>query len=556
VKPHDLARTTNTAPIVAVAAVVLTVWSVLWINPYRYGASDHTVYIPIVKTLIDASLYPGDPVVATPNLRLSALWRLIAFLHGVGGVDLATVFLSLHLLSLVALCLAVYGLTRTLSGTTGAGLIAMAIAVVPKQMPAGVASLDDMLLTRGAALPFVIFAGVATLRENRVTAAALLSVAFWLHPLTAIYAGIAYGVGLAGVSRSRLLSWIPAGVLVIALCIPAVLMRDSVPVLNGESARAWMDLQWIRSRHHLFPSSWAPRQWLSLLACLGSLLLCGQSLRWTTGVRSVGMWCAAALGLLGVAFVCSQVVPVRTLIELQFGRSLVLVPFWTASVAAIVLARSVSDGRLGPSVRAFVGVGLLAVGSSNPALIVALALAGLAAWAMSKTGRIHAGPVTTILFAALLLSIAPLSAGHRPMPLFFDVDESAPWRAVQQWARKNTPIDALFVVPPFSSGFRSGSERSVWVEWKDGTVGIFDAAFGQEWIKRMTLLGVDLGRAPVRSGRERPLWDALARELRRQDGSSSRPVFIVLPDAEGLEAPPEWLLRYHHDGWRVFELAK
>ena len=41
------------------------------------------------------------------------------------------------------------------------------------------------------------------------------------------------------------------------------------------------------------------------------------------------------------------------------------------------------------------------------------------------------------------------------------------WFQVQEWARTNTPINALFLTPTSPGGFRVRSERSVVCEWRD-----------------------------------------------------------------------------------------
>jgi hypothetical protein len=63
------------------------------------------------------------------------------------------------------------------------------------------------------------------------------------------------------------------------------------------------------------------------------------------------------------------------------------------------------------------------------------------------------------------------------------------WLAVQQWARENTPKDAVFIVPPKEVGFRVDGERTIYGDWKDGTQMFFNPSFGQEWMRRMKMLG-------------------------------------------------------------------
>lgn len=62
---------------------------------------------------------------------------------------------------------------------------------------------------------------------------------------------------------------------------------------------------------------------------------------------------------------------------------------------------------------------------------------------------------------------------------------NAEWIEVQEWAKTNTKIDALFLTPPTNSGFRVFSERAVVGEWRDGTQQYFSNEFGLNWWKRI-----------------------------------------------------------------------
>lgn len=66
----------------------------------------------------------------------------------------------------------------------------------------------------------------------------------------------------------------------------------------------------------------------------------------------------------------------------------------------------------------------------------------------------------------------------------------AAWREVQNWARENTPKDAVFLVPPFPGGFRVFSQRSVWVSWRDGDIFWIYPSYAPEWRRRIAALGL------------------------------------------------------------------
>jgi hypothetical protein len=65
------------------------------------------------------------------------------------------------------------------------------------------------------------------------------------------------------------------------------------------------------------------------------------------------------------------------------------------------------------------------------------------------------------------------------------------WLEVQTWARCNTDTGDQFIVPPDHLGFRNRSERTIYGDWKDGTMAFWSPAFAREWLRRMKTLGLD-----------------------------------------------------------------
>src|SRR4029453_15938708 len=105
-------------------------------------------------------------------------------------------------------------------------------------------------------------------------------------------------------------------------------------------------------------------------------------------------------------------------------------------------------------------------------------------------GRELEGRTRRVLAAVALLGTL-LWIGPRAYALARGRWEGGGWRQAQDWARRNTPKDAVFLTPPREAGFRVFSERTVVGEWKDGTQQYFDDAFVREWGSRMAMLGGD-----------------------------------------------------------------
>jgi len=88
-------------------------------------------------------------------------------------------------------------------------------------------------------------------------------------------------------------------------------------------------------------------------------------------------------------------------------------------------------------------------------------------------------PVVKILFKGKINQ-------RTDIPLY---EKRTNWIQVQKWASNNTEKDAMFLVPPKTSGFRSYSKRSIVGDWKDGAPGIFSRRYALKWYARMQSLG-------------------------------------------------------------------
>lgn len=64
-------------------------------------------------------------------------------------------------------------------------------------------------------------------------------------------------------------------------------------------------------------------------------------------------------------------------------------------------------------------------------------------------------------------------------------DRELEWRSVEEWARKETSVDAVFLVPLEQQGFGVFSQRSAWVDWKRGAAVMWRPAYYPIWKERI-----------------------------------------------------------------------
>ena len=69
------------------------------------------------------------------------------------------------------------------------------------------------------------------------------------------------------------------------------------------------------------------------------------------------------------------------------------------------------------------------------------------------------------------------------------------WTGIQEWVRDYTPQDALFITPPYLSGFRVISKRATVLEVADAEAVLRDPEFADIWMERMNALGYNYSSA-------------------------------------------------------------
>ena len=109
-------------------------------------------------------------------------------------------------------------------------------------------------------------------------------------------------------------------------------------------------------------------------------------------------------------------------------------------------------------------------------------------------------PAIKLMITVSSVAIVMIAAGTVPTvgsfwhPTVAQTPLEQDWRAVQEWAKANTPREAQFLVPTYPGGFREFSERSSWGEWKDGQAMYLYPPFEAEYRKRMMAVGYSWGK--------------------------------------------------------------
>ena len=486
-------------------AVVLLGLACYWRAGYGYGTGDHEEILPQLLRALDPSLFPRDPYLLGEDDAFSVRFVFLGVLRAlcvvlpppvaVFGVSVAAWLGVSWAAARLALTLLAPPVARDSALTPAASQTAAVLAVLATVAtvywtPGGNALVSPTLVPESLAWTPALLAVDASARGRPYRSAAWLGATAWVQPLIGLQVGLLLGlVGLwrmaDGDARAALGQALGFGALFVAVAspilIPTLLTQAgttppgvSSPRPGGDGLTTFTVTAWLRQAHHYLLSAQdaltLARFGLVVAAGLGGLAVL-RARRVPLAHARFAVRTLAVIAALVVFYVAmTEGAESLTVAKMQFFRLTMLAKLmlltWAAG-AAVSLVPSrwrhapLAAGRWGWS------AALAAV-----ALTVAMGMAGLGRPAAVWTPAEHAA---TDLFRA------------------------------EDWIRRSTPRDALFLVPPSTTSFRSHALRSVAINFKPTT---FRDDAMHVWLQRLrTVAPAPLpdrggGRAAIRAWRD------------------------------------------------------
>jgi hypothetical protein len=178
----------NRTPWLLIALLTLIVLFVQGYHPY---ANDAGIYIAGIRKLIHPGLYRSDAPFITSHSHLSIFAPILATFLRLTHAPFAWTLLAVYLLAAALFLYASWQLATRLFQSASARIGALVMAAALYSLPvAGTALyvMDPYLTARSFSTPVDLLAVVAALDRRYFRTAALIALAFLLHPLMAAYA--------------------------------------------------------------------------------------------------------------------------------------------------------------------------------------------------------------------------------------------------------------------------------------------------------------------------------------------------------------------------------
>jgi len=474
---------------------------------FLYGQANHDFELAMLNWIRDPTLYPGDAILGGFIRYPSIFWRALALVPR--GVNTEALLFGLFLLTKFLFFLGVAWTARfATSDPRFVKLTILLVALAPalnRRLPFGAVRLLDPIQTQSPLAIAVLAVGCAALLEGRwILATVLTAMSIYLsvpYTVYAVFAFFAFAlIDLGSKARTVLFS----GLLGSTLMLPWVAMN--VRMLRQHDPPSYVHalllffpwhLKW--STHHRVDFVYGP---IFLLTAF-SVTLWAHKKKSAPNFRLETM-AAAFAAPLAIGLIAGEVHLTPLLARMQLMRADAFL-FLFSAIVLFVSVYNLARARAIPFRRVAIPTAFLLFVMPFTPLHLSLLILGLvvAFWrdcnefvrryigGLSSTRHRPIARSILAMAAALFAGLLAETAHSTPFREMFSIAGRVPnnWAAVQLWARDNTPLYAVFLVPTFMEGFRVLSERSSWGEWKDGTAVYLDPPFADTYISRMNDVG-------------------------------------------------------------------
>lgn len=456
---------------------------------YSFIITNQYSQIPIILSFIDPNYLTGDWYVSInkqfgPRTIFAFYMAQIAKIIG-----LPAAFLLNYLFYIFAISLSCYKLTYLLFKNKFIALLTTISILFGTSFTLG----GNIFITADFTAPqlplsLTLLATTFLLEKKYLYSACLFSLSGILHPLLgfepAIVLFFAVSVSLVSLGKSikKLFTY---GILPFFLFFLPVFylyltegIKDQVEATDKIEILAFM-----RNAHHYVSSLFPWWHYISFILLLIIFFLIIHIIKKKIDAyieRSVLLAVFSILLLCLVGAIGTEIFPFYPIVLLQTFRLTLFVYFFAAVAIFGGIYYLVDQKKLAPML-IFIPIFL-----TNPSFFLSVSKINIIAAIVGFLLIAFYKSTPRYIFALLLIGFFSLSRFHQKANFSSYIASPSDESKVTQWAKKNTPQEAIFLVPPEFESFRLLSNRAIVADWKAFP---FQQKAMVDWAKRMCDIG-------------------------------------------------------------------
>lgn len=433
------------------------------INGYHFGTFDQVFHITFLRKFINPNLYPNDPFLNLRYYHFSYFWFPFISLFKAGILEIS--MFVIHILTVYGTFWMFWALSDLLFSSNGANFLLLLALIFPHLGLPGFQIIEFSLLNRTFVLPFLLGSIWLYLKGRKQLAFMLLGFMLNLHVIYAVFVLCMFLLNEA-LTFTWKAWWKPIAQMSIFTIagLPVLIWRMQTGSGIDLSLRPeTLDLATRGLLYTVYYPVGLNRYVIgNFIAGIGTVLGFFLGFRVTpkTGKHLVMRNFVLAIGVLFlVAVITSYLLPVTILLQMQLLRVGVFMLYISMIYLSFFLYNQRENGQLNPGSFAMLGVSFV---------ILVTPLITILLWIITKPlKRTRFKPVWLIPFVLAIQALTILFSLQTGLwvPGFHIYGPDSQWREIQEWARKNTPIEAMFITPPHLFGhyipdWRVFSERA------------------------------------------------------------------------------------------------